>query len=76
MVIFKLIVVWLAIGALVHVAMILKVRKTAHEHGAKFRFEFNLKCTLADIIAWPRFIIMVNDVLEQVKDAHKNDRLS
>lgn len=76
MIIFKLIVAWLAIGALVQVAMMLKMWKTAHEHGAKFRVELNLKCTLVDMITWPRFIIMVNDVLEQVKDAHKNDRPS
>lgn len=76
MIIFKLIVAWLAIGALVQVAMILKMWNTAHEHEAKFRVELDLKWTLIDIIAWPKFIIMVNDVLEQVKDAHKNDRPS
>lgn len=79
MIIFKLITAWLFIGCLVQVLMMLRLRKAAHDHGAKFRIEFDLnwvKWTLVDVIRWPYFIIMIDNLLDQIKEAHKNKRSS
>ena len=76
MMLIKLICLWLVTGLLVQTFEILRIANMAHKHGAKFKLEFDLKCTIHDAIMWPNFIRMVNDVIDQIEREHSDDKLS
>lgn len=74
MVLIKFVIVWVVTGLLVQAYEILRIARTAHKYGAKFRLQLDLKCTICDAIMWPNFIRMVNDVLNQVEKEHSKDK--
>ena len=76
MILIKLIILWMVAGCLVQALEILRIAVTAHKHGAKFRFKFDLKASIIDAIMWPNFIRMVDDVLDQIEKDFSEDKLS
>ena len=76
MILIKLICLWFVTGLLVQALEILRIANMAHKYGAKFKLEFDFKCTIHDAIMWPNFIRMVNDVIDRIEREHSDDKLS